>query len=84
MALGAQWSSLWLKKIPKKSAKRPCDEGFETSRHLRWDPLPPNGIDRIARHVRKEGGRKEGMDQNRYGKGVLSMGSSAAAKKGLS
>ena len=36
-------------------------EGCATSHWLKWGPLPPNELGRIAQHVRKgEGGRGQG------------------------
>ena len=39
------------------------DEGCATSNHLKWGPLPPNYVGRIAQHVRKGDGRKGGRDR---------------------
>ena len=36
--------------------------GFATSHRLKWSPLLPNEISRIALYVRKGEGRKEGKD----------------------
>ena len=38
----------------KTSATRPSDEGSVTTSHrLKWGPLPPNEIGRIAQHLKK-------------------------------
>ena len=33
-----------------------------TSHRLKWGPFPPNEVGRIAQHVRKGEGKKEGKD----------------------
>ena len=37
--------------------------GCAKSRCLKWGPLPPNGISRIAQHVGNGEGGKEGKDE---------------------
>ena len=34
------------------------EEGCATSHHFKWDPLPPNEVDRTALHVREGEGKK--------------------------
>jgi hypothetical protein len=41
------------------SARRPSDEGYATTHHLKWDSLPPNDVDRIAHYVSEEGRKEE-------------------------
>jgi hypothetical protein len=36
---------------------------------LKWDPLPPNEVGKIAKHVKKEEGREEGKIKIEYFKG---------------
>ena len=36
--------------------------GCAISHRLKWGPFPPNEVGRIAQHVRKGEGRKEGLD----------------------
>ena len=39
------------------------DEGSANSHILKWGPLPPNEVGRIAQHVKKGEGGKEGMNE---------------------
>ena len=43
----------------EENSGKPSDEGCATSHRLKWGPLHPNEVDRIAQHVRKGEGRKE-------------------------
>ena len=52
--------ALKLRRTPENSARRPSD--WTTSRRLKWGPFLPNEVGRIAQHVRKGEGRKEGHD----------------------
>ena len=58
-----------------------CDQSS-----LNWGPLPPNEVGRIAQHVRKGEGRKQGKKGGVIleGKVLLSMESWTAAKKASS
>ena len=38
------------------------DEGHMTSQHLKWGPLPPNDVGKIAQYFRKGEGRNDGKD----------------------
>ena len=49
--------ALQLRKPQKTSTRRPPDEGM-TSHCLKWGPLPPNDVSRIAQHIKKGEGRK--------------------------
>ena len=42
-----------------KQSRRPC-EGCATHHRLKWDPLPPNEIDRIPQHLTEKEGLHEG------------------------
>ena len=53
------------------SARRPSDEDRATCHRLKWVPLPPNDVGRIAQYVRKE---KEG------GKGMVGEGKGKVEK----
>ena len=50
---------LWLRKTPETSARRPSDEDCAISHRLKWNPLPPNDVCRIAQHIRKGEDKKE-------------------------
>ena len=54
--------TLQQRKTLGNSVMRPYDEGCATSRHLRWDPLPLNEVDRIVQHDWTVEGRKEGKE----------------------
>ena len=41
-------------------------KGVATSHRLKWGPLPQNDISRIAQHVRKIEGRKDGKDEKGF------------------
>ena len=45
--------------LRKSSARRPFNEGCETSHVLKWGPLPSN-VGRITQHAREGEGRKKG------------------------
>ena len=47
--------ALWLRKT---SATRQSDENCATSHRLKWGPLSPNEVGRVAQHVWKGEGRK--------------------------
>ena len=45
--------------IGKNPARRPSDEGCATSHGIKWGPLTPKEVSRIAQRVRKGKVRKE-------------------------
>ena len=45
---------------PGEPSREPSDEGCATSYRLKWGPLPPNDVCRIAQHVSEGEGRKKG------------------------
>ena len=51
--------TLRLRKSPEKLSKETVDEDSETIHRLKWGPLPPNEVGRIAQHVKKGKGRKK-------------------------
>ena len=44
--------------------ENPSKETSMTSHRLKWSPLPPNEVGRIAQYVRKGEERKEGKDED--------------------
>ena len=55
--------ALQLKRTPENLSKETVWwTGWSTSHRLKWGPFPPNEIGRIAQHVGKGEGRKEGRD----------------------
>ena len=53
---------LTAEQIPRKPAKRPSDERCDTGHRLKWGPLRPNEVVRIAQDVRKREGSQGGKD----------------------
>ena len=55
--------ALQLRKTPENlSFKSLGWRGCATSHRLKWGPFPPNKVGKMAQHVRKGDGRKEGKD----------------------
>ena len=50
--------TLWLRKMPENHSQE-IDYDFVISHFLKWGPLPPNEVGRIAQHVKEEEGRRE-------------------------
>ena len=48
-------------RLSETPARRPSDEICATSHPLKWNPLPPNDVDRIVQHVRDKEGTKESV-----------------------
>ena len=46
----------------KSQNKRSSDEGCATSYRLKWGPLHPDEVGRIAQHVGEGEGKKDGKD----------------------
>ena len=54
--------TLELSKIQENSSWETVEEGCGTSHRLKWGSLPLNVLGRIAQHVMKREGMKEGKD----------------------
>ena len=65
--LGALYRSPGLRKTSETKTGRPSHEGCRTNFRLKWGPLPPSEVDRIAQHVgeRSKDGMREGRKKTR-------------------
>ena len=54
-------SSEFILRLWKSSSRRLSDQGPATIHRLKWGPLSPNDVGRIAQHVGKGEGAKDGV-----------------------